>query len=218
MDPFFVLSDLARQRKDRDILQAILTHINHVRHSCRPDFLRRKGRSKRLVEVEQPLRDIPLWEWLRKGLPEEWCHYFRPENRKFGPVLVFIHPWLFELKIEKHWITHCRQIQPEVMERVAEIEGYFEARKMWPVYWRLKGKSAGRRWLAARSTREKSLDREAQRLIRDGRRGNLCSEGKPWSTAPPQLPAGGILCHSTAGRFIGSANFDAATHPKWANN
>src|SRR5579862_9050720 len=60
-----------------------------VHHSR--DFRRRRGRRKKLVEIEQPLRSIPVYEWERKDYPEAWYRYFRHElvlrwNRHWEPV------------------------------------------------------------------------------------------------------------------------------------
>ena len=83
------------------------------------DFRRRRGRRKKLVEIEQPLRPIPVHEWQRKNYPDEWHRYFRYElilewNRHWQPYWVFRQPSLYELKIERNWLWYFREVDPVV--------------------------------------------------------------------------------------------------------
>ena len=76
---FYVLSERASARRDRPMLEAILAVIGTVVVHHGRDFRRRRGRCRKLVEIEQPLRPIPIHEWERKNYPDEWRRYFRRE-------------------------------------------------------------------------------------------------------------------------------------------
>ena len=75
----YVLSEHAASRRDSQILEAILAVIGEVRMCHRPDFRQRRGRRKKLFEIEQSLRIIPNNEWVWKVYPDEWYRYFRHE-------------------------------------------------------------------------------------------------------------------------------------------
>ena len=156
---FYVLGEGSGQRGDKSVLNEILPHINSIRYCNRPDFKKRKGRSKKMIEIDQPLRTISIWEWKRRQLPESWKLYFRFIGGRHE--YEFIHPWLFELRIEKHWITHYKEVDPLVLERFAELQSKMEHNQFWRVFDRLKGRHYWKydpRW--------KIREREAKKEIR----------------------------------------------------
>ncbi len=124
--------------------------------------------------TDQELRAIGLGEWPRHNYPDVWHEYFSLElvpealvnqrdedlrrryrwvrpglwQRRRGHVLAyrFRYPRLFVLRVEKRWLTHVSEIEPEIIERIAEIERWMDHHHGRPIFGRLKGRSQGRRW------------------------------------------------------------------------
>lgn len=166
----YVLSEHVASRRDRQILEAILAVIGTVVVHHSRDFCRRRGRSKKLVEIEQPLRPIPIHEWQRKNYPEKWFRYFRYElilewNRHWQPYWVCKQPSVYELKIERNWLWYFREVDPAIETRMSELDRWLKSRNGWERYGWLKGRSQGRRWQNVRSSKQRSLEREHHREI-----------------------------------------------------
>ncbi len=167
---FYVLSAHAQTRRDRPILEAILKVVGTVvRHHDRM-FLKRQGRCRKLLDIEQPLRPIPVYEWERKGYPDEWLRYFRWElvlvgQRCWQPSWVFKQASIFELKIRRYWVTAVTEPDPDVQSRICELERWLESRDGQQRYDWLKGchQACYRTWSNRR--RRQRLEREEKREI-----------------------------------------------------
>jgi hypothetical protein len=165
----YVLSDRAMNRPDQSVLEAILKVIgSSVVHHNR-NFHRRRGKSKKLFEIEQPLRPIPIHEWKRENYPTAWQRYFQyrillTTHQRWQPYWVFMHPLLYRLKIERNWITEVRVIDPDTESRIQELEEWMEFHHGWHRYGRLKGRRQGYRWYNIREKR-RLLDNEHHREI-----------------------------------------------------
>lgn len=142
---FYQLAEHARDRKDRAILDAILEVIGStVVHHSR-DFRRRGRRSRKLCEIEQPLRAISVNEWLYKRYPDSWLRYFNYElrlesNLHWQPYRVFAQPSLYVLRIRRHWIDQVRDIDPDIESRLDELQRWLETKGGWRRYHQLKGR------------------------------------------------------------------------------
>jgi hypothetical protein len=148
---FYVLSERAAARRDHPILEAILAIIGPVVVHHDRDFRRRRGRRKKLVEIEQPLRPIPVHEWQRKNYPDEWYRYFRYElvlewNRHWQPYWIFTQPSLYELKVERNWLWYFREVDPVIETRLSELDRWLDAHEGWQRYGWLKGRRQRYRW------------------------------------------------------------------------
>jgi hypothetical protein len=139
-----VPTESARNRPDISVLENILEVIGtEVVHHSR-DFRQKRGRSRKIVEIEQPLRSIRAHEWSRCNLPTAWHRYFRYElvferNNHWQPHWVFTQPSLFELKIERNWLWYFREIDPVVESRLSEIEHWMQSNNGWIRYNWLEG-------------------------------------------------------------------------------
>jgi hypothetical protein len=165
-----VLSEGAVARRDRSILEAILAAIGSVKVHHNRDFRRRRGRRKKLVEIDQPLRPIPVHEWQRENYPNEWHRYFRYElilewNCHWQPYWVFTQPSLYELKIERNWLWYFREVDPLIETRLSELDRWLEAREGWRRYGWLKGRPQSYRWKEEDSAKHRSLAHEHKREI-----------------------------------------------------
>ncbi len=114
-----VLTKEAESRPDRETLAAILRDIGRKVYSRHPLFLQKKcRRSRKLVEIKQPLHEILVdrWSSRRHQRPDEWRRYFHLEYKPYYGGLqwfyVFTNTRLFELKIEPHWLTHVKIAVP----------------------------------------------------------------------------------------------------------
>ena len=156
----YVLTERATVRQDRPILEEILAVIGSevVHHS--PEFRRRQGRRRKLIEIEQPLKTIYFYEWERKHYPDEWMRYFRLELvlewKRYYRCWVFMQPALFELKVQPNWLWYLREVDPAIETRLSELEQWLVAREGWQSYWR---RSALRK-------KEQSLQRISQHEIK----------------------------------------------------
>ncbi len=167
---FYTLNARARARADRAVLEAILEVIGPVVINHRRDFLKRCGRrSRKLVEIEQPLNAISYSEWDRKRFPDGWRKYFRserlPGQRQWYLGWVFAEPSLYELKIEPNWLWYFREVDPIVASRLSELDSWLHFHGGWERYHRMKGIPRYYRWCEKMEGRQKCLVREHQREI-----------------------------------------------------
>lgn len=166
----YILSDRALNREDRPVLEAILkvigsTVIHHTRN-----FQRRRGRSRKLCEIEQPLHPIPLHEWERKIYPRSWHRYFQYQlvltwGNHWQPHWVFIQPSFYRLKTSRNMIHEIRVINPDVERRISELERWLEINQAWARYGWLKGRRQSYRWCDGESTRQKIINKRQRQEI-----------------------------------------------------
>jgi len=166
----YVLSERAASRRDRPILEVILAVIGTVKIHHSRDFRHRRGRRRKLVEIEQPLRPIPIHEWQRKNYPDEWYAYFRYElilerNRHWQPYWLFIDPSLYELRVERNWLWYFREVNPAIESRLSELGRWLDAHDGWHRYGWLKGRPQRYRWKDEDTEKQRRLKREHQREI-----------------------------------------------------
>jgi hypothetical protein len=165
---FYKLSERALCREDRFVLESILEVIGSVVLHHSRSFQRRRGRSKSLCEIEQPLRPIPLHEWQRKNYPEAWLRYFRYQlllerNQHWQLYLVFAQSNLYRLKIGRNWIHEVREIDPEIESRLGELDRWFEIHQAWRHHGRLKGQRQSYRWCNGEKNGQRFLTKEHRR-------------------------------------------------------
>lgn len=165
-----VLTENARNRPDCFALESILEVIGTVVVHHSRDFRKKRGRSRKLVEIEQPLRSIRPYEWSRLGFSAAWQPYFRYElvlewNRHWQPRWVFTQPSLFELKVERNWLWYFREVDPAVESRLSEIARWLETHNGWARYRWLHGRTQHYRWGDPPSARQKFLKRAHRREI-----------------------------------------------------
>jgi len=171
---FYVLSERALLHPERAMLELILKVIdNTVVHHSRV-FQCRRGRSRALCEIEQPLKPIPIHEWRRLRCPDEWFRFFRYElllewNGHWQPYWVFDQPSLYRLKIGRNWIEHIRQIDPAMEKRLSELERWLENHRGWERYGRLKGHRQSYRWCDGEKDKQRQLAREHRKEITSAR-------------------------------------------------
>lgn len=167
---YYTLSERALDRPDRPTLEAILEVIGSVVVHHSRNFQRRRGRARKLCEIEQPLRPIPLHEWQRKNFPEQWRRYFQYQvllerNQHWQPYWVFVQPSLYRLKIGRNWIHQVQEIDPEIESRLGELERWFELHQGWRHHGRLKGQRQSWHWRGSDTPRQKLTNKEHRREI-----------------------------------------------------
>ena len=167
---FHALSEFAQRRADQPLLESILEVVGtSVIHHSR-EFRHRLRRRSKLVEIEQPLRPIPMHEWEKKNYPSEWWHFFQYElilelNKHWQPYWVFNQPSLFELKTERNWQWYFTDVDPGVATRLSELRRWLEARDGWCRYGWLKGRQQRYNWPDKEAHWDRALRREHQREI-----------------------------------------------------
>jgi hypothetical protein len=170
----YVLAERAMHHPDRPMLESILEVIGSaiVHHSR--SFQRRRGRSRKLCEIEQPLRPIPIHEWQHKHYPNAWFRFFRYElllewNGHWQPYRVFDQPSLYRLKVERNWIHDIRQIDSAIESRLSELERWLECHNGWHRHGRLKGHRQSYRWCNGEKDKQRQLAKEHRREIASAR-------------------------------------------------
>jgi hypothetical protein len=139
-----------------------------VHHSR--NFQRRRGRARKLCEIEQPLRPIPLHEWQRKNYPEGWRRYFQYQlllewNHHWQPYWVFVQPSLYQLRIGRNWIYQVQEIDPEIESRLGELDRWFELHQGWRRHGWLKGRRQSCRYYDGEHKKQRFLKNEHRREI-----------------------------------------------------
>lgn len=125
-----VIAPRAERRADKAVLVELLKLVGTVQFRNSPDFRHKRGRGRRrkFMEIEQPLRKLRVGEWDRLRFPGEWNQYFRREklycHRAWLDVLTFAQPYVFELKVEPNWVTETYIHDPVVEQRITEIESW----------------------------------------------------------------------------------------------
>ena len=202
----YVMTPAARLRPDAVLLAAILDCLNTVQYFWRSNFQstrRQRSRRRGSASVEQEMMAIHWSAWERGPIPPGWRKYFRREflplkylcewphqgqrrspwfNRRDNQHnwgYAFRHPWWFELKVEKHWLTHYAEVEPEVARRIAEIERWMDFHSGHARFHRLKGRSDP--WAHF----ERSPHRRCKRQIERGMRAHLGFLGDGAGGGPP---------------------------------
>ncbi len=156
---FYVLSSVAKHRKDVRMLEELLGYLNSKQYSRRFDFCVRHGKSKKWIPQGQKLLRLHVHEILRRKIPDKLFRYLF--NFRFESLLDRVnaeqlrrqgYPWkfgvidysLYELVIEPHWITHQRVVMPEVEARLCEIEAYLDRCGGWYRYGNIMGQKSWR--------------------------------------------------------------------------
>jgi hypothetical protein len=171
---FFVLTAKAERRPDKDVLLALLKHIGTERIRNSPDFRKKRGRGRRrrYVEIDQPLRDLTVGEWNARRIPEEWKRYFhqvrRCHYRVWHDVLIFASPHVFELRIEPHWVTELTVSDPAVDQRIDEINAWLWHRNAKFRLDRLGNDS--NRWRSSSHNRNAVLNKIVRRELHEAMR------------------------------------------------
>lgn len=166
----YTLSETSLNRDDRPVLEAILgvigsTVIHHTRN-----FQRRQGRSRKLFEIEQPLRPIPIHEWERKNYPQSWHRYFHYQllltwGNHWQPYWVFTQPSFYRLKISRNMIYQVRDIDPDIERRIGELERWFENHQTWRRYGWLKGQRQAWHWRGSDDPKQKLTNKRHRQEI-----------------------------------------------------
>jgi len=136
---YYMLTDEAKARPDRELLEEILQRIGPILYHWRPDF--RRGKRARVVEIEQKLRNLRSWWVNNRYVYKTWSPYFETihgyHQRTYHR---FKDPHLFRLKTVRNWLTHMWIIDSEAISRSAELERWMDFHQGWPKYSRLKGR------------------------------------------------------------------------------
>lgn len=145
----YVLTKEAQLRPDAQVLGQILEVIGTKEYYWRRNFIKSR-RQRPLIEIKQVLKPIHSYMWRHHPdkYPETWQPYFHLEFLQWWHgsyryqqwVYVFTEAHLFELKVERHWLTHLKIIDPLLIERHAELEAWMEHHQGWRKYDRLKGR------------------------------------------------------------------------------
>jgi hypothetical protein len=171
----YVPTKEAQSRPDAQVLEEILKVIGTTQYHWRRVFVRGRRAGRHMIEMKQPLKEILIDTWKRypTDYPDTWKRYFHLEYKQGGYVwyglqsghqwhYVFTDAHLFELKVERFWLTHVKIIDPLLIEHQAELEAWMESKRGWERYGRLKGRS---NWWN-KSPLQRKLEARAQRDLR----------------------------------------------------
>lgn len=116
-------------------LRAVLKLVNSTVTSPRRDFLHRSWRTKKLIPIEQPLRDLEEYEYLALDdtFKREFMRVMRRE-RRYGssqPHWVarwaFKRPWLFVQRVRVHYVTHTLVTDTSVESEIRRLNDMYNS-------------------------------------------------------------------------------------------
>jgi hypothetical protein len=139
---FFVLREDLKLSPKAAFYEALLQKINTVEYSRDKSFKRKKFRKHRRVYSVKPqsLREFDAYEWQvnRMGLTDEdkacftRVETFSTKTWRTNINYVFAEPWRYVLKVAPHLVTHRTQVDSELEQELAWIEGYIEHNDFGP--------------------------------------------------------------------------------------
>lgn len=136
---FVLREDVARRRDAKD-LERILSRINCFVYCDDIDFKSKKFHNKQKEDIPHVLQHIPLNSWDKLQWPEHFKKWFSLETRthftRYGGAYetrgyYFKLPWMFVPKVEPHFATHRREVNPFIERELAEIDAFFQHNNGW---------------------------------------------------------------------------------------
>ncbi len=162
---FFILKPELERSPDADFLKELLSNINTTQYSHRRDFKTKTKRKGKKVYVEriQNLEELQDYLFQKKIVNDKEKLYFKEEwdfrycKRNPFKKYVFTHPWKFVLKTEPNMITKTKITDPMLLQKLAEIEDYFNQRNLYTRLNTLTGGHHRYRWGKDEKEKYKSL-------------------------------------------------------------
>lgn len=130
-----VLRDDISRRKDADVFERIRKTLNKPMYCRNADFKVRKRKSGQYEEIEHHIFPIGEGRWEKLEWPEHFKKYFTYGTK------YYTHPggytssftgywfntdWMFDYKIEPHYLTHYQPIDPDLESQIKVLE-----KKVW---------------------------------------------------------------------------------------
>jgi hypothetical protein len=155
---FFVLREDVARRTDAHIIKDILSLINSTVYFEDESFKKKiklSRKASKVITVDPHLRPISArcWEQFDIKRRTAFAKYLSKPTWRNIPVAYngvtygyqytsgrfFLFPWMYEMKIEPHFLTHVRRVLPEVESRMQEINNKFAALRIWRRLGHLEG-------------------------------------------------------------------------------
>ena len=171
-----MLTERAQSLAGSDVFQSLLAGLGAVQYSRTPDFLGLQwvGRRWQRVKRGQPINVVNQGDWDHLKWPPAWKGYFRTAERfperPWLDRFEFRWPWHFMLKVEPHMVDTVYVPDSAVERRISEIESWIRNHGLEYRWYRIRD----RRLWKVPNTKWKSLEREAQREMRNAQ--NLLHE------------------------------------------
>ncbi len=125
--------------KDAGFFLGLLEKVNTTTYSHRKDFRYKRRRNGKRVDVERIQKVKTFWtcEFKKLHLTEKEKPYFKldwyvSDRGHLIPIYVFTEPWRFVLKVKPNMITKVKVIDPGMMSREREIDGYLDRNMLVP--------------------------------------------------------------------------------------
>lgn len=128
---FFVLRDDVARRRDAHVFETILKEINTTIYSRTIDFKSKKYHNRQRSEQPHELAHIPKHKWAILGWPsyyKKWFYYRAKQVARpyygygYYEGYWFGRTWMFDTKIEPYYITHTRQIDPDLESKIKKLK------------------------------------------------------------------------------------------------
>jgi len=126
--------DIARSPAGAD-LERICKRLNVPMYCRRADFKAKKHGKKTFEEIPHAIPPIQERAWDKLNWPEHFKKYFQFATRYYTLAggythsmtgYWFLRDWMFETKVDKHFLTHYREVDPDLESKIAELE-----KKVW---------------------------------------------------------------------------------------
>jgi hypothetical protein len=146
----YTLRDDIARRRDANDFKRILAVINTTVYCDKIDFKVKKYYNKQTTDIPQGLKYIPELKIDDYGWPAhfktKWFTYqVRTHVTKYGSYQVkgywFNYDYFFVHKIEPYFVTHRRDVDPNIAKELTEIKQYMQQNNGWERLNHLQGSS-----------------------------------------------------------------------------
>lgn len=159
---YVVREDFDRSNKG-PMLREILKVINKSVYSQSPEFKVKRRRKGQKTVIIHRLRHIGQREWEKLKWPEHYKRYFALQTKIIekqyifnnGDILTisnhvkgyfFQFDYMFEAKVEPHYITHVQPINPELESEIQYLRHKLERDDLYRVLDRMRGNRRREHW------------------------------------------------------------------------
>tara|TARA_R110002020_G_scaffold123630_1_gene280357 strand:+ start:2387 stop:3076 length:690 start_codon:yes stop_codon:yes gene_type:complete len=135
----FVLRDDISRRKDAQVFEDILKHINTFVTCKNKDFMAKPWNSKKKEPIPHTLSTLSkkVYNKLPTNQQKHFYHYYSHKKKEW--VYKFTNDYYFVPKIEKNYAYKVREHDADLDAQEAEIDNYIQNNNLWPKIGKVMG-------------------------------------------------------------------------------
>lgn len=157
----FILRDDIARREDADVLWKVLKEVNTTVYCSRKDFIAKNYKTKKMEPIKHGFRPVskPRWDELEAlWTPREIKWFSKYSYLTLESCPVHKHGYLKGLcncryttmpifyvvdKIDIHYLTHYRPIDPDLETKISELRHYLYANDLYRKIWKYQTGALG---------------------------------------------------------------------------